>query len=560
MSKRLSDVQLRQSLHVDHFGMDDGPLTPSDPMTKTPMVLRIDEIELYNHNPRRARNEKYEELKDSIRVQGLKQPLVVTRRPGMAKYMLKYGGNTRLTILQELLAETSDAAAFGAAPCLFEPWTTEADVLVGHLVENETRGDLIFIDKAHALRAVKQLIEEENGSAVSMRQLAEILRHKGYRISASIISYCEYAVSVLADAIPQVLNAGMGRPQIERLRLLDHAAHRVWTAHALGDDAIYRAVFCEALAELDGPAWAFDQARRAIESALADRAGLEPRYISLELGGELETPAAEGDEAPARSTGANMDVGTATPSAPQHAVTPATKAPPGSGIPLFDTASDRTSPPPSKNHTPLLAHPRAEPSSPPMPADIIEISAPDRVHARLRLLRDDLRTRAQAYAARVGLSHCVRVEGSPWIRLGYIVADWPVFAPPDGNQSEPLTPEALSWSWFELTRCCDLLPIAGQVEHRHAGDPTAKEHNFSELFGPHAEFLRAWKTPESFAQALDQTLGGFDLQQFASYAEQITDDSWQAGIHLMQAYRDLKVFARAAEIDLMQYDFGDGTP
>lgn len=550
MKKRPSDLQLRESLRVGHFGADDGPLESSDPVAKTPMLLPIGEIELYDHNPRHLRNDKYTELKDSIRAQGLRQPLVVTRRPGAERYMLRYGGNTRLTILRELHTET-DADAFATAPCLFEPWTTETDVLVGHLVENETRGELVFIDKARALRAVRQMIEDETGQSVSMRQLADILRDKGYRISAPIISYCEYATSVLAEAIPQALDAGIGRPQVQRLRQLDHAAQHVWDAHRLGDETMYRAVFCEALAEVDASEWDFDHARRSIESALAERADVEPRYISLELGGEIEVSLPDIGPRTASPELGNLDGmvsiasleldfgATPDPIGLLHQV---------SSAPQSEHAGPATSPALATlagvSASPVSAQPQpCEPATPaPKPT-------PDKLHA----LRDALRARAQTYADLVGLAPCLRIEGSPWIRLGYIVADWPPSTGPEDRDTQ-------AWSWFELTRCCELLPIAGRIEQRYADDPDGKQQVLTALFGPNPAYLEAWATPQTFAEALEQVLGGFDLQQFAVYAERIDERGWQAGLHLLQAYRDLKVYARSRAVNLMRYDFGSGVP
>jgi len=153
MSKRPpSDNALRSMLGVGHFGADRGPLPPSDPLTRTTIrQVPIDQIELYDRNPRRARNPNYAEIKESIRASGVLQNPRITRRPGAPRYMLAFGGNTRLAILRELHAETGDPR-FAAVDCDFVPWSSEAAVLVGHLIENETRGELSFIDKARGVR------------------------------------------------------------------------------------------------------------------------------------------------------------------------------------------------------------------------------------------------------------------------------------------------------------------------------------------------------------------------------------------------------------------------
>ena len=63
------------------------------------MVLKINQIKPYDRNPRRALNDRYLDIKESIRAQkGLNIPLQVTRRPGESLYMLEAGGNTRLMV------------------------------------------------------------------------------------------------------------------------------------------------------------------------------------------------------------------------------------------------------------------------------------------------------------------------------------------------------------------------------------------------------------------------------------------------------------------------------
>ena len=50
----------------------------------------------YEHNPRRATNAKFDDIKESIRTSGLRSPLTVTRRPGESHFIVEAGGNTRL--------------------------------------------------------------------------------------------------------------------------------------------------------------------------------------------------------------------------------------------------------------------------------------------------------------------------------------------------------------------------------------------------------------------------------------------------------------------------------
>ena len=74
-----------------------------EPVSPTTLVLRVDEIKAYEHNPRHAENREYPRLKDSIRARrGLTTPLTVTKRPGDDLYTIAAGGNSRLRALKEL--------------------------------------------------------------------------------------------------------------------------------------------------------------------------------------------------------------------------------------------------------------------------------------------------------------------------------------------------------------------------------------------------------------------------------------------------------------------------
>ena len=121
----------------------------SDPIADTPMVVTLDQLRPYDHDPRVTRNPAYEDIKASIRERGLDAPPAITRRPGESHYIIRNGGNTRLAILRELWSETKDERFF-RIPCLFRPWPQRGEVvmLTGHLAENELRGGLSFIERA----------------------------------------------------------------------------------------------------------------------------------------------------------------------------------------------------------------------------------------------------------------------------------------------------------------------------------------------------------------------------------------------------------------------------
>ena len=245
-------------------------------------------IKPYERNPRRCQNPEYDRIKASIRASGIDQPLVITRRPGNSDYIVHSGGNTRLLVLKDLYEETGDDR-FHRVQCLFKPWNRESDVLLAHLRENDLRSGLSFIDKALAIFDIKRLLEEElDVGTLSQRRLQAVLREGGYSVSDSLISRMGYAVEVLLPLIPQALNAGLGRPQVQKIRALDRAARRVWEQRGLGNEEEIKQVFETLCQRYDDPDWDTDLLRSAIETEIAEQADISVHTIRMELDAQIE--------------------------------------------------------------------------------------------------------------------------------------------------------------------------------------------------------------------------------------------------------------------------------
>ncbi len=247
------------------------------------MVLTLDQIKPYDRNPRRERNPRYDEIKASIRAQGgLNNPLTVTRRSGDDRYMVESGGNTRLAILNALFKETGDES-FYRLHVLYRPWRSETHVLAAHLIENEQRGEIHFIDKALAVRELKDLFEVEDNGHLSLRQLTTRLKETGYAVDASVISRMDYAVDVLLPLIPEALRAGMGKPQIARIRRIEKAFHAYWTAQSGQDSETFTALFHDALSEHNRPEWESDALRITLEERFAELLEIPVRSMRLDI-------------------------------------------------------------------------------------------------------------------------------------------------------------------------------------------------------------------------------------------------------------------------------------
>ena len=238
--------------------------TLSDPIADTPMVVTLDQLHPYDHDPRKKRNPVYEEIKASIRERGLDAAPAITRRPGDDHYIIRNGGNTRLAILRELWSETKDERFFRVS-CLFRPWPERGEIvaLTGHLAENELRGGLTFIERALGVEKAREFYELESGSTLSQSELARRLAADGYPVQQSHISRMADAVRYLLPAIPTVLYAGLGRHQVERLSVMRKACERTWAHYAKGRSLVqdFDEFFQEVLSQFDVQADEFSAQR-----------------------------------------------------------------------------------------------------------------------------------------------------------------------------------------------------------------------------------------------------------------------------------------------------------
>jgi len=277
-------------LNVGHFGQSGGKAAhESDPVRETMIVLTLDELDYYDRNPRKQDNRQFEEIKESIKVNsGLASVLVVTRRPGSDKFMVAAGGNTRVKALQELYKETGDKTFFEIR-ANFRPWENETKILVDHLIENELRDDLTFIDQAIAIKALKEDLEKEHGKSLSLRKLSDELKRIGYPKSTSLLSRLFYASDVLDSHIPNTLrgvapgNTPVGKHQIEKIRKLENTFRAIWEHRVSESKGPFQPAFDVTMKSLDKFGdFSVDNLKHELLLALADGAKLPVHYIELD--------------------------------------------------------------------------------------------------------------------------------------------------------------------------------------------------------------------------------------------------------------------------------------
>ncbi|PSS58894.1 ParB family protein [Pseudomonas sp. BBP2017] len=273
---------ISRQLQQAHFPQQHGREITAAPIGDTPMVVSLEQLHPYELNPRLVRNPLYNELKASIRERGLDQPPAITRRPDEPHFIIRNGGNTRLSILGELWQETREERFF-RIHCLFRPWQSESHALLGHLAESDLHGQLTFIERALAVARLKDMYQEPDKS-LSQRELSTRLSEGGYPISQPHISRMFDALEHLLPAIPQMLYAGLGKPAIDRLMTVRRRAESSWNQY-FGDAQQFALLWLEVLSGFDGENPELDSSELQDEliAKMAAILNQTPRLLALEI-------------------------------------------------------------------------------------------------------------------------------------------------------------------------------------------------------------------------------------------------------------------------------------
>jgi hypothetical protein len=162
------------------------------------IFLTLDELKKFDKNPRTVRNPAHDDIKESIRAAGkLDQAFTVTKRPHENFYILAAGGNTRLDILNELYQETKNEDFYRNIPCFFKNYTTEQDLILAHIGENELRGEMCFWDKAKSMMAIQAELKLTTPN-LSSRAFEEYLKNAGMKVSSRTLRMYEFSVQYLS--------------------------------------------------------------------------------------------------------------------------------------------------------------------------------------------------------------------------------------------------------------------------------------------------------------------------------------------------------------------------
>lgn len=270
---RKHDFNMEAALNTPHFqaGNDAGSIPP-DPSVSTRIRVTLNNVIPSRRNPRKTQNPKFDSIKASIRARGLDEPPQVTREHPSDPYMVKRGGNTRLQILNELWEETQDPKYF-EFDCMFVPWPQEGDLelLIGGTVENEARGDMMFIERALAAYDSKTLLEEKFQKQFSNRGLAKELSDRGWAIDDSNLGQLLYAHDTLFPIIPTAFWNGLGRDAVKKIRKILDNTRIFWDSVAKPEEGSFDEVWQATFAALDGDGFDISDAQNQLEADVATR-------------------------------------------------------------------------------------------------------------------------------------------------------------------------------------------------------------------------------------------------------------------------------------------------
>jgi len=228
------------------------PMRP-EALDERVIMLDIDQIEPYEHNPRLLLNPKWQEIEASIVASGgLTEALSVTKRPSDNHYIVHQGGNTRLLILKKLHAETADDR-FWRVRVELHPYSSELDLAVLHDRENTCRGNLTFIEQAWSkYRQFELYCQSGMGKPTALGFVEFLVETYGDHLTSDAFSRMKFAVEVLYQHIPTCLvQGGMSRKAVRRLILVRRALEKIWIDREIGTKADFEETFYGLLARQD---------------------------------------------------------------------------------------------------------------------------------------------------------------------------------------------------------------------------------------------------------------------------------------------------------------------
>lgn len=174
--------------------------------------------------------EDYERLYQSIKEEGVQQPLVVARPPESEHYVLIAGGNTRLEIIQRL-HEESRGSRFRDINCVVVSWPGICIAKISHLVTNDLVNGARFFERA---KAILKFIDGNSDLPIdhttSDREVSKFFTEHGFPLYRSTYAAMRYAVDFLNSYLPLSLACSFSTLDVKHIQRLENRLKSDWVA------------------------------------------------------------------------------------------------------------------------------------------------------------------------------------------------------------------------------------------------------------------------------------------------------------------------------------------
>lgn len=337
------------------------------------MQLLVSSMLPYDKNPRTGPNPRYQQIKESIRAQGVTSQLTVTRRPGSELYMPYAGGNTRLLIVQELLKETGEER-WKRLTVTYRAWPGDAAVIAAHLVENEQRGDTSYWEKAQGVASLKQELEKESKRILTVADVNAEARRLGMDFGLKTVQDFLFAVEWLGPVGPKTqaeMVRNVLKPTITGLLgVCNRLGQKSATTRAAIDQSLTLAGEAAAQTGEADKALDVEDLVRSLQRAVAESLGVDAGQLGNMLASLAASPNLTAQQLRATAT---------APKSPPPLASPpvADDVPPDEAPPLGSSASRAApSPAPRAPSPPTAPAPQQLPLRPAMLAPVPPALAP----------------------------------------------------------------------------------------------------------------------------------------------------------------------------------------
>lgn len=308
---------------------------PSDaPTPERYRQLGIDEVDVYENNPRTTEHGEYENIKSAFMTGGIDTVMLqVTRRPGADRYVLAFGANTRLKIIKELWSETGDKR-FEAVRCIEVPWGGEIWLQTNHLIENTNRNDMCFWDTAKAFYDLQARMEDELGVQLPHKEFLDQCKARGSIINRTAYVFYSFAVATFQHCRCKKTLTRLAIEQIKpRFTLYEQIARLTKTPN---ESAI--AIGIEAFDAACPDRFDIKQLLACADSAVAEHLGITPIRFGWILDILKTEPKATWDRVQQRLDWRDKPAKPAMPTQASYVSVPVASQSPGSFCPEIPVA------------------------------------------------------------------------------------------------------------------------------------------------------------------------------------------------------------------------------